>query len=134
MPLYCRLWLPGLLEPVYGTGGALQFGSLKSRGFCLEATHVVAPERLSKLFGLLALAFCWAFAAGVWLAQNKSLRLKKHGRAAVSLFRRGLDWLRRVLMPLCGHCRKEDFNTALVLQPQLTRTYNPTAGMPLSFA
>ena len=82
------------------------FGSLKSRGFCLQATHVVEAERLCKLLALLALAFCWAFTAGVWLAQQEPLKVKKHGRAAASLFRRGLDFLRRVLMPLCdgpGH-------------------------------
>ena len=89
------------------------FGALKSRGFCLEATHVVEEERLSKLLALLAIAFSWAFAAGMWLAQQKPLRIKKHGRAAVSLFRRGLDWLRRVLMPLCGQVKQEDFQNAL---------------------
>jgi len=89
------------------------FGCFKSRGFCLEATHVVAPERLSKLVALLALAFSWAFAAGVWLSQQKPLSLKKHGRAAVSRFRSGLDWLRRVLMPLCGQDRRADLQMAL---------------------
>lgn len=89
------------------------FGCLKSRGFCLEATHVVEAERLSKLMGLLALAFCWAFGAGVWLAEHKPPTIKKHGRPAVSLFRRGLDWLRRVLMPLCGQIKRADFQTAL---------------------
>jgi hypothetical protein len=89
------------------------FGCFKSRGFCLEATHVVEKERLSKLLGLLAVAFCWAFAAGVWLFEEQPLPLKKHGRAAVSLFRRGLDFLRRVLMPLCGKVRQADFQMAL---------------------
>jgi hypothetical protein len=89
------------------------FGCLKSRGFCLEATHVTEPERVSKLLGLLSLAFCWAFAAGVWLAQVVPCKLKKHGRAAISLFRRGLDWLRRLLVPLCGQKRQADFNKAL---------------------
>jgi hypothetical protein len=36
------------------------FGCLKTRGFCLEATHVTEPERLRKLLALVALAFCWA--------------------------------------------------------------------------
>ena len=89
------------------------FGALKSRGFCLEATHVVAEERLSRLLALLAIAFCWAFAAGVWLSRQTPLKLKKHGRAAVSLFRRGLDWLRRLLLPLCGQFRQGDFQDAL---------------------
>lgn len=89
------------------------FGCLKSRGFCLEATHVTEPERLSKLLGLLALAFCWAFAAGVWLAEVAPLKVKKHGRAAMSRFRRGFDWLRRVFMPLCGQRKQSNFKKAI---------------------
>jgi Transposase DDE domain len=73
------------------------FGCLKSRGFCLEATHVTDPERLRKLLALVALAFCWAHVVGEWLARNKPLPLKKHGRKTVSLFRHGFDYLRRIL-------------------------------------
>ena len=79
----------------------------------MEATHVVAPERLSKLLALLALAFCWAFAAGQWRAGQQTPKIKKHGRAAVSLFRSGLDFLRRVLMPLCGQAKQENLRIAL---------------------
>ena len=40
------------------------FGCLKSRGFCLEETHVTERERLEKLLALLTVAFCWAYIAG----------------------------------------------------------------------
>ena len=40
------------------------FGILKSRGFNLEDTHLTEPERLSKLFSLLALAVVWALHIG----------------------------------------------------------------------
>jgi hypothetical protein len=73
------------------------FGCLKTRGFCLEATHVTDPERLKKLLALVALAFCRAHVTGEWLNAQKPLPLKKHGRKAVSLFRHGLDHLRRIL-------------------------------------
>lgn len=73
------------------------FGCLKSRGFCLEATHVTDAARLRKLLALVALAFCWAHVTGEWLNAQKPLPLKKHGRKAVSLFRHGLDHLRRIL-------------------------------------
>lgn len=39
------------------------FSCLKSRGFRLEETHVMHPERLKKLVALLAFAFCWAYSA-----------------------------------------------------------------------
>jgi|SRR5947209_6901911 len=73
------------------------FGCLKTRGFCLEATHVTEPERLKKLLALVALAFCWAHVTGEWLSAQKPLPIKKHGRKAQSIFRLGLDHLRRIL-------------------------------------
>jgi hypothetical protein len=73
------------------------FGCLKTRGFCLEATHVTDTERLRKLLALVALAFCWAHVGGEWLSAQKPLPIKQHGRKAVSIFRHGLDHLRRIL-------------------------------------
>ena len=73
------------------------FGCLKTRGFCLEATHVTDTERLRKLLALVALAFCWAHVVGEWLSAQKPLPIKKHGRKGVSIFRHGLDHLRRIL-------------------------------------
>ena len=73
------------------------FGCLKSRGFCLEETHVTERERLEKLLALLTVAFCWAYIAGEWLARTSPIRIKKHGRLAKSLFRHGFDYLRRIL-------------------------------------
>lgn len=76
------------------------FGCLKSRGFRLEETHVIEAERLKKLIALLALAFCWAHIVGEWLSQQKPLKMKKHGRLAKSIFRYGLNHLRRILCNL----------------------------------
>lgn len=73
------------------------FGCLKSRGFCLEETHVTQRERLEKLLALMTLAFCWAYIAGQWLARTAPIRIKNHGRLAKSLFRHGFDYLRRIL-------------------------------------
>jgi hypothetical protein len=76
------------------------FGCLKSRGFRLEETHLTHPERLKKLIALLAFAFCWAHVIGEWLTRQRPLKLKKHGRLAVSIFRHGFDHLRRILCNL----------------------------------
>lgn len=103
----------GLADYALRWGIETLFGALKSRGFDLEATHVTEPERLCRLLALLSIAFCWAFAAGAWLARHEPLQLKKHGRAAVSQFRRGLDWLRRLLLPLAGEFRRADWQNAL---------------------
>jgi hypothetical protein len=76
------------------------FGCFKSRGFCLEATHLFDSERLSRLIALLTIGLCWAFKTGEWLAQAKPIEIKKHGRKARSIFRYGLDHLRRILLNL----------------------------------
>jgi len=76
------------------------FGCFKSRGFCLESTHLLEPQRLSKLIALLTLALCWAFRTGEWLHSQKPLKIKKHGRKAKSIFRYGFDHLRTVFFHL----------------------------------
>lgn len=76
------------------------FGIFKTRGFCLESSHLIDSERLSKLLALLSLALCWAFLVGEWLHQLKPLTIKKHGRKAKSLFRYGFDYLRNIMLNL----------------------------------
>ena len=76
------------------------FGMFKTRGFCLESTHLTDRKRLSKLLALLSLALCWAILVGEWLHQFKPLTIKKHGRKAKSVFRYGLDHLRNIVLNL----------------------------------
>jgi hypothetical protein len=47
------------------------FSILKTRGFCLESTHLTDGERLSKLLALLSLALCWVILTGEWLHELK---------------------------------------------------------------
>lgn len=91
------------------------FSCLKTRGFCLEATHVTEPERLRKLVALLALAFCWAHAVGEWLTQHEPLKIKKHGRLARSIFRHGFDHLRRILCNLTSVAQQLAFRRVIQL-------------------
>lgn len=85
------------------------FSCLKSRGFRLEETHLVHPERLKKLVALLALSFCWAHLIGEWLTRQQPLKIKKHGRKAVSIFRHGFDHLRRILCNLTSRTQQVAF-------------------------
>lgn len=87
------------------------FGTLKSRGFNLEATHLTGEKRLEKLLGLLALAFAWSQLIGEWRDQQDPLDRKAHGRLEKSRFRYGLDYLRRVMLDLTE--RKGDFLVCL---------------------
>ena len=94
------------------------FGCLKNRGFRLEETHVTDPQRLAKLLALLALSFSWAHLVGEWLAQAEPLRinkLKTHGRRAKSLFRHGLDHLRRLLCNLQSFAQQAAFRRVIQL-------------------
>ncbi len=69
------------------------FGCLKGRGFNFEDTHITHRDRIKKLLVLLSIAFAWAHKTGEWRSKIRPLKLKKHGRPAVSLFRLGLDFI-----------------------------------------
>lgn len=76
------------------------FGMFKSRGFCLEESHMRDAERLKKLFALLTLPLCWAVKVGQGLHEAQPLVLKAHGRLAKSIFRYGFDHLSHLLLNL----------------------------------
>ena len=55
------------------------FACLKTRGFNFEDTHLTDAARLSKMMGLLALAFAWSHRIGEQLHdQDRPIPLKKH--------------------------------------------------------
>lgn len=76
------------------------FGALKTRGFNLEGSHITSKERSERLFGLLVIALVWAVRVGELISRVNPLRLKTHGSPVRSVFRRGLDCVRQIL--LCG--------------------------------
>jgi hypothetical protein len=90
------------------------FGCLKTRGFCLEESHLTDGERVSKLLALLNLAFCWSLLAGQLICRRKPLKLKKHGRLEKSVFRTGFDYLRRQLSRQINNGQKQE-NRKLIL-------------------
>ena len=69
------------------------FCCFKRRGFNFEDTHITDKVRIKKLVALLAIAFTWAHRTGEWQNEQKPMKIKKHGRPAVSLFSYGLDFL-----------------------------------------
>src|SRR5215211_1122034 len=84
------------------------FGVLKTRGFRLEDTHLTETDRVSRLLSLLAIAFCWAIKSGEFVCQQKPLKRKKHGRLEKSIFRAGLDILRRLFCRPSNKGQKRD--------------------------
>jgi DDE family transposase len=74
------------------------FGDLKNNGFDLEATHLRAPERLNRLTLAVCLLFVWFIALGVAITQlGFAYLIDRADRRDLSFFRRGFDWLDRVL-------------------------------------
>jgi hypothetical protein len=65
------------------------FSSLKSRGLNLKATHMTAPDRISRLFGLLCIALAWMARVGAQRIQDHPPRQDNRGRAVVSQVRIG---------------------------------------------
>jgi len=73
------------------------FGNMKSKGFYLEKTHLKDNEKLKKLIELLTIAILWCYLIGLWIESSLSIKLKKHSRKAKSTFRKGLDYLVKIL-------------------------------------
>jgi hypothetical protein len=74
------------------------FGALKSRGFNLEETRVTQSHRLENLLLLLGIAILWALRVGLWVSSLGRDRVQKDGTRFYSLFRVGLDFLRRLFL------------------------------------
>lgn len=79
------------------------FSCLKGRGFNFEDTRMTKPDRVEKLLGLLSIAFCLAYKTGEWQHEQKAIKIKKHGRKAISYFRYGLDLWRDVALNGCRY-------------------------------
>jgi hypothetical protein len=73
------------------------FSCLKSRGFNFENTHLVNLDRIEKLLALLAITFTLCHMLGIWQNEIKPIKIKRHKRKAMSLFRYGLNFLRKLL-------------------------------------
>jgi hypothetical protein len=74
------------------------FAATKTRGFNLEDTHIIHPDRIGKLLAVLAVAFALAHATGEWQAKHRPIIIKTHNRRAQSIFRVGFDLLRKILL------------------------------------
>lgn len=73
------------------------FSCLKTRGFRMEDTHITDPDKIEKMLFVLAIAFCWAYRMGDIQDQIRAIEIKTHGRKARSLFREGLNLIRRAI-------------------------------------
>lgn len=71
------------------------FKDLKSNGFNIEATAVTDPQRLTSLLSIAFLAVAIIQSNGIRQSLENKPRRKKHGYAAKSIFRLGLEFIIR---------------------------------------
>jgi len=77
----------------------MTFKAMKSSGFDIEKTHLQEIGRVEKLILLVMVAFVWCYKTGIYLHQNyKAIKIKKHGRKAISIFKYGLDYISNCLL------------------------------------
>ena len=77
------------------------FKAMKSSGFNMEDTHLTDINRLSKMIGVICIAFIWAYRAGIFRHENeKPIRILNNGRKAKSFFKYGLEKLANILLSL----------------------------------
>lgn len=91
------------------------FQALKGRGFDLEGC---STPRIAAFVGLLALGFVWSLRAGMSLESVDPSTPLRHGRLPQSWFRRGMDYLHRLLAPLAGRAEVVAFEWAIRLLGQ----------------
>jgi len=81
------------------------FGCLKTRGFRMEDTHITDPDKIEKVMFVLAIAFCWAYRVGDIQDKKQPIDIKAHGRKARSMFREGLNLIRRAIFGGWTQCK-----------------------------
>ncbi len=96
------------------------FQCLKGRGFNFEDTHMTFPDRIDKQIALPAIAFSQCHATGEWCASRKPVKIKKHGRKAVSLFRYGLDHIGRIQHNISDLYHEFNKNLKIILGPLIS--------------
>ena len=79
-----------------------------SRGFNFESTQISDQNKINTMLSLLAIAFAWAYYVGEWKNSIAPIKLKKHLRKSVSIFRYGLDMIRSVLLCHIRHKKDSD--------------------------
>jgi Kef-type K+ transport system membrane component KefB len=75
------------------------FRAVKTNGFNLEPTNLQNFDSISKLISVVSIAFVWVYKVGIYLNNKiKKIKIKKHGRRAMSLFKYGLVFVAHALL------------------------------------
>ena len=91
------------------------FGNNKSRGFQLERTHLTEPEKIDRLFLVLAIATCQVLGLGTYLVLTEGTDwIDRTDRRDLSLFQLGFRYFLRLIalnrLDLFEMCFRWDFS------------------------
>lgn len=109
---------PKLMGQLYRKRWSIEscFQNLKGRGFDLEKTHLQSLGKLSKLVGLVSLAYCFCLSLGIYVHEKvQFIRKKNHGYKANSFARYGLNQLRALM--------RGELHQEVLLWPLLQRIF-----------
>jgi hypothetical protein len=81
------------------------FGFFKTKGFNFESTHLTDMKKISKMVILIAVAYSWSIKTGEWKNSIEPIKIKKHERKEISIFRYGLDCIRKII--LCSNSKTQ---------------------------
>ena len=72
------------------------FQALKGRGFNMEQSRLRCLKKYKKLFAIVSMAYTLCWAAGIEQGRQNPVNPKNHGYPQFSVFRRGLNLIRKV--------------------------------------
>lgn len=72
------------------------FQATKGRGFNIESSCLRCMEKYRKLFALVCIAYTICWAVGIQHGKANPVKRKKHGYPQYSVFRRGLNLMRKL--------------------------------------
>jgi hypothetical protein len=84
------------------------FEKLKTHGFHLESSRLRGGGKYERLMAVLAVGFAWCYAMGDWSVSNgHPIRvIRRLGRRAQSIFRRGRELLASMFLGTCRQLRQ----------------------------
>ncbi len=94
------------------------FEKFNTHGFHLESSRLRGGGKYERLMAVLAVGFAWCYAMGTWSVSNgKPIRvIRRLGRRAQSVFRRGQELLAGMLLGTCRQLRKTEMTAFELLK------------------
>lgn len=96
------------------------FLATKGRGFNMESSCLRCMEKYRKLFAVVCIAYTICWAVGIQHGKSAPVKRKKHGYPQYSVFRRGLNLMRRLYKEFDSQILTETITLAVgrILSPQ----------------